>query len=154
MVTVRRLDRSDWDEWRRMRCALWPDERGVHAAEMRDLLAAPDAAVFVAVRAEGGLCGFAEASVRSFAEGCTTRPVAYLEGWYVDPDARRRGAGRALVEAVERWARERGLRELASDATLDNAVSHRAHEATGFVEVDRAVHYRKALGATSEDGDA
>jgi hypothetical protein len=42
--------------------------------------------------------------------------VAYLEGWYVDRDVRRHGIGAALVHAAEAWARERGYRELASDA--------------------------------------
>jgi hypothetical protein len=36
---------------------------------------------------------------------------------------------------------------MASDALLENTVSHRAHEALGFVEVERAVHYRKNLEA-------
>jgi aminoglycoside 6'-N-acetyltransferase I len=71
--------------------------------------------------------------------------VAFLEGWYVDPDHRGLGLGRALIEAVEAWARERGLQELASDALLDNAPSQQAHEHLGFVEVERAVRYRKPL---------
>jgi aminoglycoside 6'-N-acetyltransferase I len=46
---------------------------------------------------------------------------------------------------VEAWARERGFRELASDALLENTVSHAAHAALGFEEVERAVKYRKPL---------
>jgi hypothetical protein len=34
---------------------------------------------------------------------------------------------------------------MASDALLDNDVSHRAHERSGYVEVDRVVQFRKAL---------
>jgi aminoglycoside 6'-N-acetyltransferase I len=49
-----------------------------------------------------------------------TSPVAFLEGWYVDPDYRGARVGRRLVEAVEAWAREQGFSELASDALLDN----------------------------------
>jgi aminoglycoside 6'-N-acetyltransferase I len=63
----------------------------------------------------------------------------------VDPDVRRRGVGTALVRAGEEWARGRGYAEFASDALLDNVTSHRAHEAIGFVEVERAVRYRKSL---------
>ena len=129
-----------------MRVALWPDEAPAeHEAEMRAWVARPDAAVFVSVRLGGGLSGFAEAGTRAYADGCRTTPVAFLEGWYVDPDARRSGVGRALVEAVEQWARSRGLEELASDALLENVVSHRAHERVGFLEVERAVRYRKLL---------
>lgn len=32
-----------------------------------------------------------------------------------------------------------------TDALLDNEGSHRAHERLGFIEVERAVRYRKPL---------
>lgn len=53
-------------------------------------------------------------------------PVGYVEAWYVDPDVRRTGYGRALLAAAEAWALRRGCREMASDAQLGNAVSHAA----------------------------
>jgi len=147
VTTVRALEVADWSEWRRMRRALWPhDTAARHEVEMAAWLARPDAAVVVCGRELGGLCGFAEVSVRSYADGCASSPVAFLEGWYVDPDRRGSGVGRALVGAVEAWARERGLQELASDALLDNEAGQRAHERLGFIEVDRAVRYRKPLG--------
>ena len=62
-----------------------------------------------------------------------------------DEDLRRSGAGRALMDAAEEWAREHGYAEIASDALLDNEVSHAAHRALGFEEVERSVHFRKAL---------
>ena len=129
-----------------MRCALWPDHIATeHEAEMRAWLAREDAAAVVCPRDSGGLCGFAEVSIRSYADGCRTSPVAFLEGWYVDPDCRGTGIGRALVEAVEAWARGRGLHELASDTLLDKTPGQHAHEHLGFVEVERAVRYRKPL---------
>ena len=130
-----------------MRRALWPQL--ADEDEERDAaawLAREDAVVIVAARSDGaGLGGFAELGARAYADGCSTSPVAFLEGWYVDPDLRRRGVGAALVRAGEAWARERGYRELASDALLENVTSHRAHAALGFAEVERAVHYRKSL---------
>jgi aminoglycoside 6'-N-acetyltransferase I len=127
-----------------MRDALWP---GQTPDDMTAWLARPDAAVLVAERTPDGsqLCGFAEVGARSIAEGCTTSPVAYLEGWYVDPDVRRRGVGSALLRGVEDWARKAGYQELASDTELTNHVSQRVHERLGFAEVERAVQYRKAL---------
>ena len=58
---------------------------------------------------------------------------------------RRRGVGRALVEAAEEWARSRGCRQMASDAELWNDVSHKAHGAIGYREVARLVLYKKDL---------
>lgn len=108
-------------------------------------------AVFVAVDAADPsvLRGFAEVSRRAYAEGCETSPVGFLEGWYVVPGARRRGVGRALVEAAERWARGKGCREFASDALADNEVSAAAHEALGFEEVEVIRCFRKELRGRS-----
>ncbi|HEX5819532.1 MAG TPA: aminoglycoside 6'-N-acetyltransferase [Gemmatimonadales bacterium] len=146
-MQIRPVEPGDTEEWLRLRLALFPDgEPAEHRAEMALLAAQPDAIVLVAVRPDtGGLAGFAEVGARPYADGCATSPVAFLEGWYVDADVRRQGVGGALVRAAEEWARARGYREFASDALLDNVTSHRAHEALGFTEVERAVRYRKAL---------
>jgi aminoglycoside 6'-N-acetyltransferase I len=140
--TVRLYKPADHAEWQRLRTALWPDQA---AADMVAWLARPDAAVFVAARTSVGLFGFAEVGERSHADGCLSSPVAYLEGWYVDPDARRHGIGAALIQAVEAWARARGYRELGSDALASNLLSQQAHERLGFSEIDRVVTYRKEL---------
>jgi aminoglycoside 6'-N-acetyltransferase I len=147
-MDVRAYHAADHAEWLRMRRALSPapDSPEEEARDAAWWLGRPDAAVLVAARAGGaGLAGYAEVGERAFADGCSTRPVAYLESWYVDPDARRRGVGAALIRAAEAWARGRGYRELASDVLLANTVSQRAHERLGFAEVERVVAYRKAL---------
>src|SRR5688572_21974847 len=110
---VRAFEPTDWREWSRMRCALWPHHSvAEHQAEMTAWPARPDAAIFVCSRESGGLSGFAELDTRPYVDGCRTSPVAILEGWYVDADCRGSGVGRALVDAVEAWARARGLHEL------------------------------------------
>lgn len=146
-IHVRAYESLDNAEWRRMRRALWPEiPRDEEADDAAAWLARTDTVVIVADRPdEARLAGFAELGARDYADGCDTSPVAYLEGWYVDDDVRRRGIGAALVRAGEAWARRHGYRELASDALLDNATSHRAHLALGFSEVERAIRYRKAL---------
>lgn len=125
-----------------MRTALWPDQT---EADMRRWLERPDSVTMMAELPDGSLAGFVEAGERSWAEGAAEGPVAYLEGWYVEPAERGKGAGLALVRSVEAWARERGYRDLCSDTSPDNPVSQRAHERLGFVEVDRAVLFHKAL---------
>jgi aminoglycoside 6'-N-acetyltransferase I len=103
-------------------------------------------AVFVCERPDGRLAGFLELSVRNYAEECSGA-TPYVESWYVDSDVREQGLGRALMQAAEDWARAMGYPEMASDAVLENELSHRAHEAVGFTEVERIVVFRKPLPA-------
>ncbi len=143
---VRLLRPADHAEWLRMRQALWPDDSPErHLAEMESFSGLDSAAVFVAERPGGGLGGFLEVSLHQDAEGCATSPVGYVEGWYVDPDLRRRGVGGLLLSAAEDWARSRGCREMASDARADNAASLAAHCARGYDVAARVVLFRKSL---------
>src|SRR3569833_3135154 len=113
MPTIRRAQIDDRSEYARMRAALWPEEDPAElAADLDEMLADPTQVAFVAEREGRGLCGFAEASVRRFANSNDESPCAFLEGWWVDEDARRSGVGRALVAAVEDWARAQGFTEL------------------------------------------
>ncbi len=129
-----------------MRQLLWPADRAdVHLREMDELLSSSQTPVFVAERPNLGLCGFLEAATRPYADGCDTRPVGYIEGWYVDADVRRQGVGRALVDAAEAWARSIGLHEMASDTDLTNQDGLIAHLALGYRESERLIHFVKGL---------
>ena len=147
-VTVRHVRPGDESAWLRMRRDLWPDESDAHAREIASFLAGSltnARAVLMAVDDRGAPVGFAELSIRAYVDGCDTDHVAYLEGWYVDPDHRRRGVGRALVDAAEGWARAQGSSEFGSDALLDNDLSAAAHRALGFQETERIRYFRKVL---------
>jgi aminoglycoside 6'-N-acetyltransferase I len=50
-----------------------------------------------------------------------------------------------LVAAAEDWAREQRCTEMASDALIDNALSHTAHRHIGYEEIERIVCFRKSL---------
>lgn len=139
---------EDAPAWLQMREALWPDESGSHATEIDQFFAgklAMPLAVLIAVDDSRRTVGFAELSIRNYAEDCVTDRVAYLEGWYVVPEARRRGVGRALVAAAEEWARSQGCIEFASDALLENEASAAAHRALGFEETVQIRCFRKQL---------
>lgn len=135
-------------EWLNLRRALWPEcPAHEHLGEMARSLAEPTRfAQFLASSPAGEAIGLAEASVRAeYVNGTEGSPVAFLEGLYVAPAHRNTGVARRLVAAVEMWARERDLRELASDTQLHNLLSQAMHGALGFAETERVVYYRKAV---------
>ncbi|MER2526683.1 MAG: GNAT family N-acetyltransferase [Candidatus Competibacter denitrificans] len=141
-----RITAQDWDEWLRMALALYPHHTARELEpDMRAFVARADAAVFVAERLDGSLCGFVEVGARPYADGCDTSPVGYIEAWFIDADVRRQGYGRLLLQAAEAWARAAGYQEMASDALLENTISHQAHLRSGYVTVDRVVQFRKSL---------
>lgn len=134
--------------WLRLRQALWPDaSREEHLAEM-SAFAADRAryANFIAYSPSSEAIGLAEAAIRrDYVNGTESSPVAFLEGLYVAPQARRQGVAGSLVATVADWARRSGCRELASDAVLENSISHVVHRALGFEETERVVFFRRKL---------
>ena len=136
--------------WLALRLALWPDSSAEeHLAEMAACLAEPHRfAQFIAYNETSKPVGLAEAALRSdYVNGTSSSPVAFLEGIFVPPEERRRGVARALVRAVESWARDRGCTEFASDASIDNLQSHQLHASLGFVETERVVYFKKVLAS-------
>ncbi len=134
--------------WLSLREALWPHcSRAEHLSEMSSFIANPARyAQFVAYSDSGEAVGFIEASVRTdYVNGAETSPVAFLEGIYVVPKARRRGIAASLVAAVTQWGMSVGCREFASDVSLDNHTSQVVHRALGFRETERVVFFCKSL---------
>ena len=59
-------------------------------------------------------------------------PAALLSALVVRPDARNRGVGRLLVEAVERYAAEWGCRTLELTSRNGRVAAHRFYRGLGF----------------------
>ena len=143
--SIRSSQASDWDELMRMARSLFPGLLEEDEADLRQTLTREDAHIFVIDRGDGTLAGYVEAAERSVVDGCWSSPVGYIEAWFVDADVRKSGYGRQLLQAAEDWARQRGRTEMASDALLDNDVSHAAHRRSGYEEVNRVINYRTRL---------
>ncbi|MCL2109170.1 MAG: GNAT family N-acetyltransferase [Oscillospiraceae bacterium] len=69
----------------------------------------------------------------------------YLEAIYVKPEYRLNGIAVALIRLCEKWAKENGCREFASDCPLHNIESYRFHLHIGFVETERCIFFRKDI---------
>jgi GNAT superfamily N-acetyltransferase len=104
--------------------------------------------IFVAVLA-GRVVGWTAVSTdEPFVEGFG----AELEGLVVDEAARSAGVGRALLEAAQEWARERGCTEM---RVKSNVVRERAHEfyhRHGYDAIKRQYHFRKPLKSRAASG--
>lgn len=145
-VVLRPAQTADASAWLAMRAVLYGDDPSLKP-EIDDFFAGTSLIEAVYIADENGTpVGFMELGTRPYAEGCTTSPVAYVEGLFVVPEKRRLGIGRRLVAQAEDWARKRGLTELASDALIENEVSIAMHKVLGFAEVERIVCLRKSLG--------
>jgi aminoglycoside 6'-N-acetyltransferase I len=148
--TIREMRAADQRVWAEMRTALWPTESlQAHASSIDELLASGESWGFVAETPDGTAAGFAEIAIRKYANGCDTRPVAFLEGIWVKAHFRRQGIGARLIRHAETFLTSRGFRELGSDALLDNLGSQAAHLAWGFSETETVVYFRKILNASA-----
>ncbi len=127
-------------------CELWPDHSPEEMTEeFEALLSTDDAAVFLYTK-NGKPAGFAQCQLRhDYVEGTGTSPVGYLEGVYVKEAYRKQGIGRELVSACERWAKEQGCTEFASDCELMNETGQAFHRAIGFEEANRIVAYVRKI---------
>jgi GNAT superfamily N-acetyltransferase len=134
-MAVRPVRSSDREAVLEMRRLLWPDDDGEHDIGESVLVWDQD----------GSAAGFVVYSLRPWADGCDERPVHYIEGWFVREELRRRGIGRALIDAVADRARAQGCRELGSDALLDNRLSLTAHRRLGFEPTEQLQLFRLDL---------
>lgn len=149
---IREARPTDRNDLAAMRVLLWPESSFEEQSNELDTVLSTGmsgtlpAIILVAQETNGALTGFLEVGLRSHADGCdTARPVGFVEGWFVRPEARDRGVGRELMRAAEDWCRKKGCLEIASDALIENHGSQLAHSALGFEVVDRCVHFRKPL---------
>jgi ribosomal-protein-alanine N-acetyltransferase len=110
--------------------------------DLAELLASTGVAGMV-IEADGRAVGFA--LWRRAADEAELLTLA------VSPTHRRRGAGRCLVTAVVRRAREAGARNLFLEVGIDNPEARALYDETGFSVVGRrARYYRRAAGPAAD----
>ena len=105
----------------------------------------------VACEKDGRIIGVIDATLRLFANGCAGAPVVFIEGVAVDADHRRRGIATRLVAALEDWATKCGIEHMASDALVENKVSHAWHASLGFDQAPAVTSFAKQLVGRNGD---
>lgn len=145
---IRRTEDVHDADWLHLRCSFWDgesEEEHLRSLQKFTISHAPYFA-FIANDEAGKPLGFAEISLRrDYVNSCESSPVLFLEGVYVLPQFRGLGIAAALCRAAEEWARERGIREFASDVDVGNTASIQTHLRLGFEEMERVVCFRKVI---------
>ncbi len=115
------------------------------AEEFRRLVTNDDAVCFIKWLDDKPIA-FAQCQLRrDYVEGTDSSPVGYLEGIFVSEGYRKQGFAAELLSECEKWAKEKGCSEFASDCELDNIESFRFHMALGFEEANRIICFRKKM---------
>ena len=143
-MRVERLGEKDWVAFREVRLRSLLDSPEAFGSTYGEESSQPEpawrdwaagrwrggAAVVFAARDEADeLVGTATGAVVDDEPG-----VAHVYAMWVAPDARGAGVGRALLDAVTVWARDRGCDRLVLSVTETNETARRFYEACGFLE--------------------
>jgi GNAT superfamily N-acetyltransferase len=99
-----------------------------------------ESVIFLAV-VDGAIVGFTQL-YPSFSS-VSIRRLWVLNDLFVTPDARKSGAGRALLERAERWAAETGAKGLTLSTQITNLGAQRLYEACGWTKDDEFLHYHR-----------
>ncbi len=145
-MIIEELSESNLESLIPLVIALWPDCNEEEELEnYQQLINSVNGTCYLA-KENDYYIGFIHLGTRNdYVEGSSSSPVAYIEGIYVKPSSQQLGIGRKLVEVAERWAREHGFTELASDTEITNKESISFHLRTGFEEAGRIVYFIKRL---------
>ena len=114
------------------------------AARLEALGDDPSQCLRVAVGPDGAVLGWAHAAHQVLLESGAR---CELLGLVTAPEARGTGAGRALVEAVEAWARSAGLPLVSLRCNVVRTAAHGFYEHLGYQRAKTQHAFRKALVA-------
>lgn len=120
----------------------YPTDAGAIVQRLAAAGAADPGVSLVAEDAHGVVCGFARALPQHF---ITEEPFVELAALVVDDVARGSGVGRALLAAVEAWARQQGFAGLYVRSNVIRERAHRFYLREGYIERKRQAVFFKPL---------
>jgi GNAT superfamily N-acetyltransferase len=145
-MRIRELERHEWALFRELRLRALADSPDAFARTLAEALGENDAywvKLTESVTTPGGqvmLVAEVEGRPVGLAFGLFDKErekIGHVGGMWVDPGARGRGAGRALLDAAIAWARSRALDRLELWVTKGNAPAERLYERAGFADTGR-----------------
>ena len=103
-----------------------------------------ESVIFLAML-EGAAVGFTQ--LYPLFSSVSLKRLWVLNDLFVAPEARRSGAGRALLERAERWARETGSKGLTLSTAVTNETAQRLCENAGWTKDEEFIHYHRFFEA-------
>ena len=141
---LRRARSEDATEIARLVTELgYPVEAGAILPRLQALLVHPDHLVTVAAAPNDRLSGVIMAEHRAL---LLYGPQVEIMGLSVGSEARRMGVGRALVKAVEDWARQFGDSQIVVRSNVVRPESHPFYEKIGYERKKTQHVYARSLG--------
>jgi GNAT superfamily N-acetyltransferase len=119
----------------------YPVDAAAVSARLSRLVGRHDNAVLVAVDGDR-VVGWIHGAEHELVE---TGSHCEILGLVVDSTHRKAGAGRRLVDAIERWAAARGLTRMSVRSNVARVESHPFYERLGYVRVKTQHSYRKSV---------
>jgi len=105
--------------------------------------------VFFVVCVDDKIIAFVHGAIRTeYIEGSEqykNPKVGYIESLFVLPQYRKQGIAKRLCTMLEKWAKNQGANEFASDAYADNKESIAFHESIGLTASPPIIHFIKKL---------
>lgn len=143
---IKRAKSEDVEVLADLAIQMWTDDDLEDLTEEFSQLVMNDNAVCFIKYVDDKPIAFAQCQLRhDYVEGTESSPVGYLEGIFVLEGYRKQGFAAELLSECEKWAKEKGCKEFASDCELGNANSVRFHMSLGFEEANRIICFRKDL---------
>lgn len=125
---------------------LWPDcVYEEELAQYENLIDSASDICYLVIE-NGNHIAFIHVSIRNeFVEGADKLPIAYIEGIFVTSEYHKQGIAKRLLMEAQKWAKQKGLSQIASDAECTNITSIEFHKKMGFREENCIVCFVKDI---------
>ena len=131
-------------EWTNLAVLLFPDSPFEEELQFHKEILSSKKEMGLLYQIDEKIVGFMNMSIRNdYVNGTDTSPVVFIEAIYVLPEYRERGIGKKFIAYAETYAKEKGIKQLASDCFIDNTMSENFHKGCGFEEKERVICFVK-----------
>jgi len=133
-------------EWTNMALALFPESTFEEEFALNQEILTLQNEIGVLYQKDNLYVGYMHLSIRNdYVNGTDTSPVVFVEAIYVSPDYRKQGIATAFINYAEKYAKEKGITQLASDCLIENQASENFHKRCGFIEKERVICFVKDI---------